>query len=131
MRYINVIRLKLYGEILTKYNSPMCIINSTRIEQETCSTYKKYSKKVHDVFQLRDYLLERDVFSCLHSQAQPKAIHGMDAGSTLLISRERDMDEEYDLNCDAQAMIKMPDLDTNIEKLTKCAYLRISQKTSG
>lgn len=90
------------------YNSPMCIINSTRIEQETCSTYKKYSKKVHDVFQLRDYLLERDVFSCLHSQAQPKAIHGMDAGSTLLISRERDMDEEYDLNCDAQAMIKMP-----------------------
>lgn len=96
------------------YDSPMCILNTTRIEQEFYGVYKKASEKIENVFQLRVFLLEREEFLNLHSQAQPKSIRGMDKRTLLLLSKEWRIDDGYDLNYEAQVVEKMP--------LTRIAY---------
>lgn len=96
------------------YDSPLCILNTTRIEQESYGSYAKASKAVKDIFDLRRFLLEHDDFWKLHSSKQPREIHRLNKGSMLLLSTEWDVDKGYDLNYEAEVASKLP--------LTRIAY---------
>lgn len=90
------------------YNSPLCILNSTRIEQELYNIYKSKLMKIDNVRQLRNFLLEKEEFNGLRSRTQPKAIRDMKKNTMLLLSKEWDSEQIYDLNCDAQNMDSFP-----------------------
>lgn len=60
------------------YDSPMCILNTTRIEQECYINYKRVTENIEDVFQLRNFLLEKGKCEKLHSIVQPKSIRCLD-----------------------------------------------------
>lgn len=97
------------------YDSPLCILNSTRIEQESYAQYKDAASSVNDVFQLRDFLIERGRFVSLHSSSQPKAIKGMERRATLLLASTWDGDaSQYNLSSQARLANKLP--------LTKIAF---------
>lgn len=90
------------------YDSSMCILNTARIEQELYDEYKNALNSIDNVFDMRNLLLEKDKFSNLHSQTQPKAIRGMDSVTTLLLSKTWSVDECYDLTYEAQVASKLP-----------------------
>lgn len=69
------------------YDSPLCILNSTRIIQEKFIEYKAAVSNITDIFQIRDLLLEKNGYNNLHSTFQPKAIRGLSNKSTLLLSQ--------------------------------------------
>ena len=90
------------------YNSSMCILNTTRIEQENYEKYKSYTDKIDNIFQLRNLLLEKDLYSYIHTQIQPKAICNMNKETTLLLSKEINIKEKYDLSSEAGETEKLP-----------------------
>lgn len=90
------------------YDSPMCILNTTRIEQDSYIKYKEKIDAVSNVFELRGLLLEKGDWELLHSKAQPKSIRCMDSGTTLLLSKKWDVDNCYDLSYEAQVVSKLP-----------------------
>lgn len=96
------------------YDSPMCILNTTRIEQDSYDAYKKTTNKIINVSQLRCFLIEGGEYRKLHSHTQPKSIHEMDKKTTLLLSREWNTKEGYDLIYESQIVSKLP--------LTRIAY---------
>lgn len=97
------------------YDSPLCILNTTRIEQECYRCYKDAAAKVEDVFQLRDFLREQERFYEFHSTSQPKAIRGMERKATVLLSKPWDGDaDKYCLSSEALLAQKLP--------LTKIAF---------
>lgn len=89
------------------YDSPMCILNSTRIEQCTYIQYKEMAENIDDIYQLRTLLLERGEYDKLHSRTQPQEIYRMNAGMTLLLSKKWDNDNRYDLSNEATIASKL------------------------
>lgn len=76
------------------YNSPFCILNTARIVQEKYNEYKKVTEEIEDVYEIRKLLLEyEDKYNKLHSRTQPKAIKGLSSIGTLLLSKERPIDQ--------------------------------------
>lgn len=90
------------------YDSPMCILNSARIEQESYDNYKEMVSSIDHVSLLRKLLLEKGDFSKLRSRVQPKAIHEMKKESTLLLSKPRNPDSIYDFDYEAQIIAGLP-----------------------
>lgn len=90
------------------YDSPLCILNSSRIEQEYYNTYNEKSTQIQNVYHLRDFLLEKGSFVELRSQAQPKSIREMENGSVLLLSKEWSPESVYDLEREAQIAARFP-----------------------
>lgn len=90
------------------YDSPLCILNSARIEQERYNIYSKKSAQIQNVYHLRDFLLEADSFGELRSQAQPKAIREMEKSTVLLLSKEWNPESVYALEHEAQIATKLP-----------------------
>jgi len=97
------------------YDSSLCILNTTRIEQECYERYKEATTKVDNVFQLRDFLREQDRYFVFHSTSQPKAIKGMEGKATVLLTKPWDGDiDKYCLSSEALLAQKLP--------LTKIAF---------
>lgn len=90
------------------YDSPLCILNSARIEQELYKTYSEKLDEVQNVYQLRNFLLERGNYSVLRCKAQPKAIREMKKNSVLLLSKEWNPEQIYDLEHESQIAEKLP-----------------------
>ena len=90
------------------YDSAISILNSTRIEQGLFETYRGVVAKIRNVFQLREFLLEIDDYSTYHSKSQPKEIHNMIAGTTLLLSKNWSMNRGYDLSLDSKVIAQLP-----------------------
>lgn len=68
------------------YDSPVCILNSTRIEQEQYATYSKLVQNMDNIFDIRKMLLELDApFDAVHCQAQPYSIKKLIPEYTLLL----------------------------------------------
>lgn len=71
------------------YDSPRCILNSTRIEQEVSSEYEKIIDLINDIFDIRNLIYEKEESEfLLHSQIQPAAIKNIIEGSEIIVSIE-------------------------------------------
>lgn len=90
------------------YDSPMCILNSSRIEQTFYNTYLSSSQEIKNIFQLRMLLLENGKNNAMHSRIQPKEIHKMGIGSTLLLSKEWKHTDKYDMTYESEIAMKLP-----------------------
>ena len=90
------------------YDSSMCILNSSRIEQNAYTSYADISKKIKNVFQLRKLLLEQEEYNSIYSRFQPKEIHNMFPSSTLLLSKELKTNDVYDMSREAEIASKLP-----------------------
>lgn len=94
------------------YDSALCILNSSRIEQELYTIYCKESCKephgVENIYQLRDFLLEKGNFGALRCKTQPKVLHKLKQGSTLLLSDNWSPERIYDMEYESQIASKFP-----------------------
>lgn len=79
------------------YDSPRCILNSTRIEQESFDKYKNLTYGIKDIFGIRKLLYEKSGDEVLlHSKKQPSAIQNIIEGSEVMFSikaTDRDLAE--------------------------------------
>lgn len=95
-------------EIIHKqiYNSPFCILNAARIVQEKYDEYKKVTKGISDIYEIRKFLSEHDDnYSKLHCRTQPKEIKNLSSIGTLLLSKERHINNEQ---IEHEMLIKLP-----------------------
>lgn len=90
------------------YDSALCILNSSRIEQELYTIYCKESHGVENIYQLRDFLLEKGNFGALRCKTQPKVLHKLKQGSTLLLSDNWSPERAYDMEYESQIASKFP-----------------------
>lgn len=72
------------------YDSPMCVLTTTRIEQELYDSVKQIvCSNVKDIFDVRSLILEfKSPYDNLHSKTQPSAIKSIDSKNVLLLSGE-------------------------------------------
>ena len=75
------------------YNSPICILNSTRIVQENIEEYRKNIVDISAIQNIRDLILEENEYKSLHSEDQPKIIKSLSSENTLLLSKDIDRNE--------------------------------------
>ena len=69
------------------YDSPICILNSTRIEQEQYSTYRDIICRINNIFEIRAFILEQDPpYDTLGCVAQPISMKNLHPDYTLLLS---------------------------------------------
>lgn len=69
------------------YDSPICILNSTRIEQEYYLEYAEVTSQISNVFDLRKLICEEDgQFRNLHCDLQPDVMKRVHQDYTLLLS---------------------------------------------
>ena len=90
------------------YDSALCILTSTRIEQEMYEDYKEKTKSIKNAADLRNLLYERDVYESLHSVRIPNAIRKTVPNSTLLLYKTTDESQQYNLEEDAQNVSSLP-----------------------
>ena len=69
------------------YDSPVCILNSTRIEQEYYNAYSEITQAIDNIFDIRKLILEAiSPYSELHCKTQPAALKKLQQDYTLLLS---------------------------------------------
>lgn len=69
------------------YDSPICILNSTRIEQEQYSAYRDIISRINNIFEIRSFLLELvSPYDTLCCMAQPLSLKTLNPDYTLLLS---------------------------------------------
>ncbi|MFQ7293381.1 MAG: hypothetical protein ACLRQ0_14315 [Monoglobales bacterium] len=92
------------------YDSPRCILNSTRIEQESFNKYRELTSKINDIRGIRRLIYEQEnnEFS-LHSKKQPTAIQNIIEGTEIIFSIEaKDTDLRDLLIHDEQILKEIP-----------------------
>lgn len=89
------------------YDSPMCILNTTRIEQEKYPSYSKIINGIENIFQIRKLIEEKEEpYSNLHSNAEPYILKKILPKSELFVSRKNN--EEELLNFDDKILMDLP-----------------------
>lgn len=69
------------------YDSPICILNSTRIEQEQYSAYRDIISRINNIFEIRSFLSELvSPYDTLCCMAQPLSLKTLNPDYTLLLS---------------------------------------------
>lgn len=71
------------------YDSPKCILNSTRIEQESFDSYQSIVSSIDNIYGIRNLIKEfDDPFTNLHSKKQPKVMKELLDRSELCLTKD-------------------------------------------